>query len=664
MRMIFYRNIVGCIGRALLFSGVSGLLPLCAYAQTHADSTTTHADTVAHVQPEIIVIGDRLSSVGSRTLLPVSVLSAAEMERSGAVQIGEALVYVPGVFIRDYGGLGGLKTVSLRGSSASQTAVFIDGVKINSVQNGLTDMSVFPTSMVESVEVVRGGESALFGASAVGGAVNIRSLSPGGKRLLRVTSSAGSFGEIGLGGVLRLPVDSTMLLAGGEYRTSQGDYPFDFTEFGATRTVRRENGDFTNASGVLAWSAAPSGWNIRTHLLGRTTRRGVPGAVVQGSIESREARLEEEDALAIVHAVCGIDTALLLSVTGTGRYNTTRYRDPGAAIFGAQGIDERFRTREVGMTTSLSGIALTQSYEVQSDIAFAELLGNMFQPDVGDKASRTSLGLAIRTERAVDIADNTLIVQGATRLDVYSDAGTAASPLVAFLWRFADVPVLLRAQWSYNFRPPSFNELYYLNFGTASLRPERSLSLNTGVEWSIAEEIRVEAAVFSIDTKDRIVAIPVSPVTWSARNIEGAVSRGVELSAHLSLYSGGFQADGSYTWQESESRTDNLATDQKDLAYTPGELAALTAFVRLGVFQAGATVHYTGRRYSLDGSSREALLPSYAVAGLMASATAGIESLTFVVRLHCDNIFDARYSVVRNYPMPGRMFRLGVDMSY
>lgn len=659
--MTFTTLITGFAGRVLLRIGVYGLLPLCAHAQT--DTTGVQADSARTRLPEIVVVGDKLSSVSSRTLLPVSVLSRSDMERTGAVQIGEALVYMPGVFIRDYGGLGGLKTVSLRGTSAAQTAVFVDGVKINSVQNGLTDLSVLPTGMVESVEVVRGGESALFGASAVGGAVNIRSLSPGEGTSLRTSVSAGSFGEVGAGGFVRLSVDSSAVLAGADYRTSQGDYPFDFSEFGTTRRVRRDNGDFTNTSAVLAWSGAPGQWVLRTHVFGRATRRGVPGAVVQGNIESLQARMEEDDALSIVHAVCQTASALSLSMTATARYNTTRYRDPGAAVFGAKGIDERFRTREASFTASLHGVLFEQLYELQGDVSTAELRGNMLQPGIGDKVYRRSAGFALRSERSLLVGKQEVVAQAAVRVDAYSDAGTALSPLVAALWRPTGVPLTVRAQGSYNFRPPSFNELYYLNFGTATLRPERSLSLHAGVEWQIIDAVHVEVSLFSIATRHRIVAVPVSPVTWSARNIDGAVARGIEVGSRCNLWHGAFQADLSYTRQQSTSQTDDAVTDGRALAYTPRDLAAATVQTRVGILQCGASAHYTGVRYSLDGESPEAQLPPYAVVGLMLGARVPVEGSTLAVWLHCDNILDTRYSVVRNYPMPGRMVRLSAEFT-
>lgn len=627
------------------------------------DSTGVRSDTT-YLLPGVVVTARRPGSVGTRTLSPVTTIAESDLQQTGASQVGEVLSFVPGVFVRNYGGLGGLKTVSLRGTSAAQTAVLLDGVRLNSSQNGLVDLSTLPVGIVEEIEVVRGGESALFGASAVGGTINIRSVSFHRETTVRMQSSVGSFGEVGAGGTLRFSADSAMILFAGDYRTSQGDYPFLFNQFGSTTTVRRSNGGFHALSGVLGLAAQTGSWQWRGHLIARSTERGSPGAVVQGSIEEEQARLAEDDLLAILHAERGTDGATSLALTASGRANRFRYNDPGASVFGAQGIDETFYARDATLAARMQFLAWSQLNELQAEAGIAELRGAMLQPGVGPVVSRRTLSLAGRMERSLEAGGQEIVVQAALRLDHYSDAGTAVSPLLATSWRPGVLPLAVLVQWAYNFRPPSFNELYYLNFGTAGLQPERSHSLNAGVRWTVADGIDADIHSFLIHTSDKIVAVPVSPATWNARSVGAVQTRGVECSASGVLWDGLLRFSGAWTLQQSLNRSGNPATDGKDLAYIPRSLLSASVATRVWQVEAGVQALRTGERYSLDGNAPDALLPPFTTVGLFAGLHITPGPLSVDVRIFCDNMFDERYSVIRNYPMPGRSFRGTVDVRF
>lgn len=628
------------------------------------DSTTTPRDTV-YALPEVLVEDERASNVQTRTLAPVTTLPQESIRQTGARQVGEALSYIPGVFIKNYGGLGGLKTMSLRGTSAAQTTVLLDGVRINSSQNGVVDLSAFPVGMVEAIDVVRGGESALFGASALGGVVNIRTVAARRVPQLFAYSHCGSFGTLGVGGSARFLVDSAVVLIGAEHQLSDGDYPFPFNEFGSTRTVRRANGDFRNTTGLIGIGSDVAGGQWHLHVLGRSTERGTPGAVVQGSIEEEKARLAERDVLAIVRTAYTLSPTVTLHATASGKYNSFRYRDANAAVYGANGIDETFTARDASAAVRTHIVEWGQVHELQVETGYAELRGKMLQPEVGQFVQRKTASLSGRVERIVQWDDgNSLIVQGALRVDSHSDAGTAVSPVLACSWHTAHIPVVLRAHWGYNFRPPSFNELYYLNFGTAGLRPERSHSLTIGAQWQATSSVSADAHAFLIDTRDKIVALPISPATWSARTIPGVQTRGIELAVRCALADTLLHCTAAYTLQTSVNRTNNSATRGKELPYVPQSVVAAMASARVLGADVGMQVQYTGARYSLEGESPNALLPAFVTVASSLSFSFVVEGIHLRAHARCDNIFNEDYSVIRNYPMPGRMWQAGVEVRY
>jgi len=121
----------------------------------------------------IVVTATRGKSLTSEVPASVDVIGRETIETLSPQNMAEVLDNIQGVFIKDYGGIGGTKSISLRGSSAEQVLVLMDGQRLNNAQNGQVDFSTISTEGVEKIEIIRGGSSALYGADAVGGVVNI-----------------------------------------------------------------------------------------------------------------------------------------------------------------------------------------------------------------------------------------------------------------------------------------------------------------------------------------------------------------------------------------------------------------------------------------------------------------------------------------------------------
>ncbi len=636
---------------------------------------TAPADSIKHVRlPKVDITSERLLTGVSRDLAPTSIISRAQLQTLGARQIADALSFVPGVFVRNYGGLGGLKTISLRGANAAQTLILVDGVRLNSTQNGQFDLSTLPISMIEEIEVVRGGAAAMLGAGAMGGVVNIRT-KRSSKATFLLKSDIASFGETGFYAQGSVPLSSstgsTMILSANvEYQHTQGNFPFAFNEFGNTTTQERSNGDFLTLSGRVQAAGKLEGWQFNAQTLVRRTERGTPGAVVQGSVEMARARLDEGDALASITASKALSEASALSLLASWRGNTLRYRDPDARTHGLQGIDETFHSNDAAVKATMRFMG-NIDYEWQAETVFSDVHGNMFQPEIGNYVRRVNASLAGKMSFAENsltengMANNSWKADIGLRGDWFSDFGLVVSPLVSAAW-LPNEALTVRGQWSYNFRPPSFNELYYLNFGNVNLLPERSHAWNVGCSALIIRHsslmIRAEVDGFLHLTHNQIVAVPSSPVTWSARNIGDVRTFGLESSVTAGLWDNTLSAQLSATLQRATDETDGSFSRGKLLVYTPSQLASGILTYSPGILKMGITAQYSGVRYTLPANTDESLLPAFTTVNIFLEASPEIGSLNPRFRLHCDNLFDERYAVIRNYPMPGRALRLTVEV--
>lgn len=613
--------------------------------------STSHADKDSVViLPGVEVAAPRIRASIAR---PEVNISRADIERLPLTSTGDALELSPGVFVKRYGGLGGIQTLSLRGSTAPQTLLLLDGVRLNSVQSGSVDLALLPLPLLEEIQVVRGGGAALYGGNALGGLVNLRTL------LLRTSPQLGarvkraSFNEwraAAWGGLREGPFQFNASLA---LEEGDGDYPFTFDQFGSREQAQRGNGDATLRAGMLNTQWVRSDMRLFAAAILRSADRGSPGAVVQGRIEDASARLLDDGVI----GYGGVEIlgrhwrgGLLFNV----RRNDQTYLDP--EFFGPDpaGHTFNFREREAGAALNLAAGLGTIELDARLELSTAELRGEQLQNLEGDTAERDHAAAALRVAGPLlKLGQSELHVETALRLDAYSEFGAVISPSLGMAWKRVLPDLTLRADLSDNFRPPSFNELYYINYGSADLRPERGLSFNMGLAWE-SGSVSVTLDAFVLRTRDQIIAVPRSPVSWSARNVGRVHSRGLELALRGTWFDGRLFTAVAATLQRAVDESPESFSRGEEIVYTPGELLNCSASWTEGEVAGGVVFSLVGERLSLPGAAAEDIMPAYSLADLFVEVGFKLGGSQFTTRLQTKNVFGEEYAVLRNYPMPGR----------
>ncbi len=640
----------------------------------HVDTSranTTRSDTTVYRAKTVVVSGERFLTSGSEAMMAQTTLPAEFMKRLAPVQVSDALQGVPGLFVRDYGGLGGLKTASIRSGSSTQTLVLIDGIRLTSTQNGQVDLGTIPVSFIGSIDVLRGGASALYGANALTGVVRLNMQLPSATEA-HASFAEGSFEEQRVHADIGVVAGATRIGAAVELSTTRGSYPYTFNTFGNDERLDRENGDSRNLNLFLCADLE----ELLVLALGRSTQRGVPGAVVQGNTSQANARLDDADGLIGIRHRHALGSGWVMRTNASVRAFEQRYRDPDANLTGIGGLDERYMLRDgtASITLLHSDSIVVQQYSVEA--AYADLHGGGLQPDVGGFVVRRSVhataSCVMQLDTMFSLSSSPLLatlmkglsVQGALRIDAFSDAGLAMSPLIALRWLLQDATTL-RASWSFNFRPPSFNELYYLNYGTVSLRPERSHTVSVGATSVFSNTFAFDVDVYGMFTHDLILSVPVNPVITSAQNVGRTVNIGVETTLRASLFDDRLMGTWSYTLQDARDRSGRPFLDGTFLPYTPPEMIAIGVHWREeNSWLGGLQWQYTSYRFSQPGGEPTSVLPPYHLVSAYIGATGTLGRTGAEVRLSMQNIFDASYVVVRGYPMPGRMVRVSIQLSF
>lgn len=614
-------------------------------------------DSSVKTFPTVRVTAGRLYSNPSMKYLPVTLIDQSVIDAASVRQLTDVLNRVPGLTIKDYGGIGGLKTVSIRGTSSNQSLVMIDGMRLSSNQNGIFDFSTFPVASVSEVEVVRGGASALFGGNAIGGVINIITRVEQ-EHKIKLNSGIGSFGDRYIGISASDKIFGAPCNIQVNYLNTIGNYPFEFLEFGKKITAKRSNGEFTNLSASLSGMIPKEDWNLKYRAMFRNSDRGIPGAALQGHIESPKAELNEQESILLFSGNRVFDQYSQLSIGALFRLNTFHFKDPDALGFGSNGLDSYFLNKDMQFTVKYSFLLGMFNYELGVEGSFADLDGDMLQPETGNYVNRTSAAVFGRVEtNDVDLNIGDASFNFGIRADYLSDTGGAVSPLVGWILLLNGIPLKVKTQYSYNFRPPSFNEMYYLNYGSDDLEPERSHSFNFGLEYYPSANMTFNGDLFLINTNNQIVSVPKSTVAWTAENIGNVLTRGFEFNMNVNFLDNLLNFDVAYTRQIALDLSNNSLTYKNQVPYIPQEVLFLTSTVKYKQIISGISFQYSSYRYSLFANTYASILPRFMLLDMFLSYKFEFAGADWVLSLNGDNLTDEKYELVKKYPMPGRSFR-------
>lgn len=631
-----------------------------------ADTVTAaplRADTVT--LPNVRVEAARLRTSALATPARVERLERESIEASAARSAADLLSMRTGAWVRRYGA-GGLATVSLRGTSAAQTLVLLDGQRVADPQSGQVDLTLLPTLLLQSVEVQSGAASARYGAGGLGGVVRLRTLQPSGRLGGRAIAEAGAFGERRAGAVVRGGSDRLSLLAAAEATHADGDFPYVNEALFPRQEVRRAGAGRTSATAFGAARYAAGRHRLRASLWLSEAARGLPGPSNEAATGAHQEDVHRRLALQS-RSRMGWGT---LHLQAEAQATALRYADPAAPSVGDTARTQRYALRAEATAPLAPRWLVTAGAEAGLDRA--ALRGGL---------QRTHAAAFIDAEAAY----GRLALYPALRLDGYASAEASAeaarstlalSPRLGLTVQpLAWGGLRLKARLARAFRAPTFGERFYRPGGNPDLRAEHGWSAETGaallIGWTRAR-LSAEATAFALRFTDQIVWQPsyagAGVQVWRPRNVGRVQTRGLELSLGGALRPrGAVLLDGglTFTHTAAEDRSDAAsAAFGRQLRYVPREqLKAHLGLTRErlplvgGRLRLDVGARLVSRRYTTSDETRH--LPPYGVLDAQARYTWRVGgALQATLGLVAENLADARYAVIRRYPMPPRHARL------
>ncbi len=624
-------------------------------------SAQNQADTLReYVLSEVVVTATRSTLPLADSPSPVEVLRLSDADATGGSTAGSLLRRANGVFLRDLGGYGSLKTALVRGTAAQHLLVLINGNRLSSFQNGLADLGLLSLSNVDRIEIVRGGSSALYGADALGGVVNIFTRTSVEGFGARVQGEGGSYGYQRWLAEASHREGSIGVLGGVTLEEGRDDYQFRILRPGLPDTsATRSNADFRKRQIHFQGDWGPDK-SSAVSLFGQFVRAesGVPGPISFPSPEARQAD-DIADVLLSYHTMP--TTNLDLSVRGGFHYGLQRYRDPNPVF----PIKSDYHNSSISINPQ---VVLTPQGDMKltlgAEWSDARLRGGDFEDIV--KRVSTALYLSGEYHWTQDRWwGDRLSIYGILRYDNISDVDRALTPKVGANLRILRTgDVRIRGSYGRSFRAPSFNDLYYVGFNNPLLRPERSTSADIGLTagFDLDGPHMVEITWYALNVTDRIV---FDLSIFKPNNIGRTGTKGFEVRYSAAILDDLLDFSINYSFADSRKLNKDGSNDpayEKRLALIPTSLLNASMIIDTGPVSLSLYHSMTGRRFTTDDNS-QSLPPVHTTdAGISVPVVLGMGHMR--VSFSVDNVFDRNYSLMPGYPMPGRRLKAGIRLEY
>ena len=584
---------------------------------------------------------------------------SAEFERLGATTVADALRFVPGVTVQQNGTLGALQTVQLRGASSSQTLVLLDGRPLNEGDTGVVDFSTVPVNGIASVSVTEGGLSAIYGSGAIGGVIQIESLTPAAH------TEPVLYGRLGYQGALQEGVSFSIPTgaAGGirfDGMSQWANNTFDYPSFGGISGGTRTNNDIQASDFRLCvcYELGPR-VSAMLHLEDNNSDLGTPGSTEFGpafiSKLARQQRDVERSDLRLRYSE-GSDSFTQLLLYADGR--RIHFYDP------TQPFPFDTLTLENARGYDLSqAIAIGQNhvvrvgYQGRADRALFEGTFNT-PPSLVAEASATNFYL----NDTFKTTGENFEADAGVWWDRTQGSASTAVPSIALRQRVG-ADAWIRASYARGFRAPNLDERYFPGFGNPNLEPEYSTTFDAGVV-AQGRWLRSSATFFGSDTNNLIANLAIDTIgDFLPFNIGQARVRGFD--ARIANVTGGrLGTQASYT-DYTVARDLSTAPDLNGvvntgnrLLYRPTSTATFELWRKAGfeshgrfAGEDGFEVLFVGRRYGDEENMH--LLPSYAAVGVHSSRRLN-DSLTLTLRV--DNVTGQRVEQVYGFPIQATTF--------
>jgi len=627
----------GVRSRCVVSMAVLGWMASGAWAEEPTD--------VRRAEP-VVVTATRIEEPLEQIGASVTVIPAETIRDQGYRTVDEALRDVPGLDVQRSGSPGKTTTVQIRGANPTQIQVLIDGVRVKSTTSGDFDFADLPVDQIERIEVVRGPQSTIYGADAIGGVINIITKRGRGAPSGYLDFEGGNYStfreQVGASG------------SAGPWSFALGASRYDFGG-----QFPNDEADLSSVNGRLAYALPNQG---ELAWVGRLSygHTGIPFKTVFPDFDPNR---EQDDRFWLVSLdwrqpwTTWYETSLRLSATE----DTLTFRDPADPGEITPGVRSDIVTtrREVDW---LNVFRLVPWDTVTAGVEYRSEGGD--NKGTFDRTTDT-VGLFLQNELRLF---ERLFLTGGVRYDHNSAFGSQTTGRAGLSYVIRETDTRVKGSWAQGFRAPTFNELFFPafppcpSFGNPNLRPEESESWDGGIEqhlWS--RRIRLGATYFRNDFTNLIQTTLIDPTNFcfQAQNVGRARSQGAEVEASVAPMEG-LLLNLAYTYTD----TQDLVGHTPLRRFPKNQLAVTATWEPLPRLTLSGELQFVSSQFEAAGQPRN---PGYTVVNVAAQYRlpwrwGPLSGLTFHIRV--TNLFDEDYQETAGFPALGTQVLAGFRATF
>ena len=658
----------------LLLTAILSLIPLEAFGDTPLDTLSRQLD--------VVVVTARKPA---DDIIPAQTLSGKELHRLNSNSVADALRYFSGVQVKDYGGVGGIKTVNIRSMGTNHTGVVYDGVELGNAQNGQIDLGQFSLDNMEALSLYNGQKSEIlqpakdFGSA---GTIYMRTRTPvfneGENYHARATIRTGSFDLLNPSALVELKLSERLSASlSTEWVNSSGKYKFRYRrvnpagELAYDTTAVRQNGDI-NATRIelnMHGALQSGSWNFKVY--NYNSERGVPGAIVN-NVWRRGERIWDNNSFAQGRYTGYFGKFTTLNNIKYAFYRTHYVNNDDKQVK----IDNLYKQKEIYFSSANEYTIndfwkISGSYDFMWNNLDADVYG-FVKPDRISQYLSAATALDFNLVKLQASALGTFIHDRIKGQEAPKDKHIFTPAIFVNGYPLRNKDFSVRAFYKQSFRMPTFNDLYYADMGNSKLSPERVTQYNLGLLYdhqssSFISSARVSADVYYNRVKDKIVAYPKGQqFRWTMLNLGLVDIRGIDLTGLLTinpykdLY---LTVRGQYTFQRAIDITnpaDNYYRDQ--IPYIPRHSGSAVVNAQWRGWGLNYSWIYVGERYNQQENIRYNYTQPWYTSDISVSKDFKLRRVSLRGLIEVNNLLSQDYDVILNYPMPKRNYRLTITV--
>lgn len=648
------------------------LLPLEIQAQEKGDSITGKVHKIDEV-----TVTARRPPAKVTTGSPVQLINKEDIKNLGLQNMADAVRRFAGTNVRDYGGIGGLKTVSIRNLGAAHAAVSYDGVVVSNSQAGQIDIGRFSLDNVSSLSLAIGQDENLLQPArlyASAGVLSIETEKPvfenGKSSLSQIQIRGGAFGYIApsirrwqkLGEHTGLSVDASFIRA-------DGNYPFTLENGKYITQEKRNNSDIHTWQGeanLFHTFHDESTLDVKAYYF--YSERGLPGAVILYNPKAEE-RLWDENFFTQARYKKTFSPKWTLQAQAKFNHSWNKYEDTDVKYENGKQTDinrqDEYYLSAAVLYQPVKGLELSLAQDGFINTLHTNINDS---PNPVRYSSLTALNARYQWGR-IKLSGTlvgTFITEEVKAGNTPDDRKRLSPTLSVSIQPWKEEQLYVRAMYKNTFRVPTFNDLYYLRIGNTSLRPEKAREYNIGVTWngkpfSFTDFLSITLDGYYNEVTDKIVAFP-STYVWKMQNygtvhitgLDATMATSIPVCPNINV-----GLSGNYSWQKAIDMTNPDAKNYKDqLPYTPQHSGNASTTIETPWINVGYSLTGVSERYYMAQN-----IPVNKIDGYVEHTATLWREFTMKgchLRLQAEviNLTDKQYDVIKYYPMPGRSWRI------